>query len=125
MKKLLLISILLGLIFLWGCANKNQNTQDFDMKIKCANMKNEIQNEQTDWSLVDEVFYSKKYNSCLYITENFNIIEVNDYLNQKKLLRFDNKIRCNEVRWNNKNNLQTCENIYEEEMKKLKELKLE
>jgi hypothetical protein len=37
----------------------------FDKKQECANMKSDIQEEETLY--VSEVFYSPEYNSCLYV----------------------------------------------------------
>lgn len=42
----------------------------FQKKQECANMKDKIQQEQRSWTYVEEVFYSKKINSCLYVVEN-------------------------------------------------------
>ncbi len=92
---------------------------------KCANYENEIKNKLDSTKKLLEVFYSPVTQTCLYTIEQFNIIEVNDYLKQENLLRFDSEVRCTEIRWKDTNKLETCNKIYQEEITKLRELKWE
>lgn len=128
MKKLLWIPFLLGLIFLWGCTTTNQSSQDisFDMKIKCTNMKNEIQSEQIDWLLVDEVFYSKKYNTCLYVLRWNSRKFIIDRLNEKDALyQTNDDVWCGILYPTNESEKQKCLDAGQKFEEKLKELKWE
>lgn len=70
MKKLLLISILLGSIILTGCSQKWLSQDElFEKKQECANMKNVIQQEQIQWISVTEIFYNEQMNTCLYVLQ--------------------------------------------------------
>lgn len=90
MKKLLLISILLGSIILTGCSQKNEvknqptmtANEIFEKKQECAKHKSEIQKEIEEanqlykkWKYftheekLSEILYSPKKNSCLYTVD--------------------------------------------------------
>lgn len=81
MKKLLLISILLGSIILAGCGQKQWLSQDelFSKKQECAkyknNIENIIQNKCEEHKIpnienmncyLDEIYFNSKSNSCEY-----------------------------------------------------------
>ncbi len=96
MKKILIVSVLLGSIILAGCSQK-QLSQDelFQKKQECGSYKEAIKSEiksgieKENWKTLEqlwvsiyvkEVFYSSERNSCLYIYNNQNNWYSNYYL---------------------------------------------
>lgn len=100
MKKIVIISLILWVILLWGCS-KNQESQEpqnsntlskaelFDKKKECASYEEQIKQTisernklfETDpsksYEKLQEIFYSPEKNSCLYIVKRafFDVCE--------------------------------------------------
>jgi hypothetical protein len=82
MKKILLISVLLGSLILVGCAKQQELSQEnlFEKKQECAKYMNDLtkRNEQYNYSdsdkngsisnssQIEEIFYSPVVNSCVF-----------------------------------------------------------
>jgi len=102
MKKLLWISFLLGLIFLWGCATTNKLSQDelFEKKQECVGHRDAIEkiSKEKYWDVgydfVEEIFYSPKLNSCLYTINETNTWWIYDFFSNKAVLELDSPLKC-------------------------------
>lgn len=132
MKKFLWISLLLGLIFLGGCATTNKLSQDtlFQKKQECAKYKDSIQNEidkeaerlenlkvYYDAS-IGEIFYSIKENSCfVIINEEIMYLNWNEIVNSVIKDLLTNKIIA---QYNNTQENTSNVNYYFEKLKELK-----
>ena len=76
MKKLLIISILLGSVILSGCGKQQWLSQEelFEKKQECAKHKEDIEkdiavrNFGNQIEILEEIFYSPTENTCMYKT---------------------------------------------------------
>lgn len=101
MKKILTIS-LLSILLLSSCSiDWNDENTAFKKKQECASYKNNIEKSVSNinWKL-EELFYSKSRNSCIYIMEynDFSWKAVFDYMSWEKLFDILNQY-CWMVNW--------------------------
>jgi len=91
MKKFLSISLLLSILFLYGCSTSNKLSADqlFEKKQECAKYKESLQGEidkmgSSYSETINEIFYSVPKNSCFALTyrvrENHDSYVITDLL---------------------------------------------
>lgn len=127
MKKFLLVSALVWVLVLTWCDMQKWLSQDelFEKKKECASMKDKIQEEQSVWVSVSEVFYSKKLNSCLYVIRGNGVKFIIDRFGDefKWLYTADSELHCYSVFKDIEDSKQKClkdSEKFEERLKKLK-----
>jgi len=101
MKKFLSISLLLSMLFLYGCSTSDKLTanQLFEKKQECTNYQDQMKEDLAkrypadiiDQNLyVDEIFYSPQKNSCLYHAElvsgDTHLHHIIDFLTKESLM---------------------------------------
>ena len=128
MKKFLSISLLLSVLFLYGCSSSNKLSADqlFEKKQECAKLENDMRAqlespERYWWRLEDttiylsEIFYSPSRNSCLYKSEfimgdNYDLA-INDYFTKEVVYQTFCDI---------KNGYNTCSDEFRQRLEELK-----
>lgn len=139
MKKLLLISVLLGIIILTGCSQQKwlSKSELFEKKQECSKYMGVVQKRETEKYFLDElgmsqhsnvtdVFYSPSLNTCVYAGNRityYNYID-KDVINpsETKNLLFITDALTHKTIYSNYDRIEWERDYYN---KKIKELKWE
>ena len=98
-----LLPTLLAAIFLAACAptsvksNDKTATDNFERNLECQELINDLRDElefteNLDYRFVDQIFYSPKTNSCLFVVDQSNYIFGERFCNTRLQDAFTNEV---------------------------------
>ncbi len=130
MKKILIISILLGSIILSGCNSQRWLSQNelFENRQKCLNYTNEIQKEILSWNNeissynIEQIFFSPEKQQCFIVINNKDHVDQELEIEWKILYEYWNHFSNSKpIKWCSRkfSSNESCEN-FDKYIKKLK-----